>query len=265
MFDVKVEAGNVLPYRLALCGGWIDQPFISAQDPSPPGSMTVVSIEPDHMFMDMAGMATSTRKAAARIWGPSLPDRSPFELVRELYAEENRGKDEPSGAQDMVGICYPGITRMDFDASVGGGIFPAMVESTEDEAAIEWIERILKIVPVAPRPKGYSPLGEKRIDPAWVRRLGASGRDCYDAILARDLAALQKSMHECMSAWEKLLPHTLRHPLLSVDLVALLDQYRLRYGGAMYSGCGGGYLFVATNEDVPGSFGFRVRRSRRKP
>jgi hypothetical protein len=260
--DIADVIGGI-PYRLALCGGWIDQPFISSLDPSPPGSMTVVSIEPDNRFMDMAGMATSTRKVAARIWGRRLPNRPPAELVRELYAEENRGKAEPSGAQDMVGLCYPGITRMDFDASVDGGVFPSRVETSEDEAAIAWIERTIKILPVAPRPSGYSPLGETALEPSWVRRLGASGRDCYDAILARDLARLQDSMLECMLAWESLLPRTLRHPSLGVDLVALLEHYRERYGGAMYSGCGGGYLFVATDEGVPGSFGFRVRRSRR--
>ena len=208
-------------------------------------------------------MATSTRKVAARLWGARLPDRPPHELVRELYAAENEGKAEPSGAQDMVGLCYPGITRMDFDASVEGGVFPAAVESCEDEAVVAWLERTIRIVPVAPRPAGYSPLGEKHLDPAWVRRLGASGRDCYDAILARDLAGLRASMRECMLAWAALLPRTLRHQALTVDLSALLAHYRERYGGAMYSGCGGGYLFVATDEPVPGSMGFRVRRSGR--
>lgn len=253
-----------IPYRLALCGGWIDQPFISSLDPEPPGSMTVVAVEPDFRFMDMAGMATSTRKVAARLWGARLPDRPPAELVRELYAEENRGKAEPSGAQDMVGLCYPGVTRMDFDPAVDGGVFPCVVESREDPETLEWVERSIKIVPVASRPAGYSPLGVKRLEPSWVRRLGASGKDCFDAIVGRDLKGLQASMRECMLAWEALLPQTLRHPVVSVDLPGLLDFYRGRYGGAMYSGCGGGYLFVATQEEVPGSIGFRARTSERR-
>jgi len=261
MHNYLSEAIGGIPYRLALCGGWIDQPFVSARDPSPPGSMTVVAVEPDFRFMDCAGMATSTRKVAARLWGARLPDRSPAELVRELYAEENRGKGEPSGAQDMVGLVYPGVTRMDFDASVDGGVFPSAVESREDEEILAWLEKTIKILPVGPRPAGYSPLGIKNLKPDWVRRLGASGRDCFDSIMRRDLAGLQASMRECMLAWEALLPETLMHPLLSVDLIALLACYRDRYGGAMYSGCGGGYLFVATEQPVPGSFGFRVRRS----
>ena len=258
--DISGIIGGI-PYRLALCGGWIDQPFVSERNPSPPGSMTVVAVEPDFRFMDYAGMATSTRKVAARLWGDRLPARPPSELVRELYAEENRGKAEPSGSQDMVGLVYPGIVRMDFDAGSEGGVFPVRIESCEDPLVIAWLEKSIKILPVSQRPSGYNPLITKNLEPGWIRRLGASGRDCYDAICARDLAGLQGSMTECMLAWEALLPATLAHPLVQVDLLALLAHYRGEYGGAMYSGCGGGYLFIATDRPVPGSFGFRVRRS----
>ncbi len=249
-----------IPYRLALCGGWIDQPFVSERNPAPPGSMTVVAVEPDFRFMDYAGMATSTRKVAMRLWGDRLPDRRPAHLMRELYAAENRGKAEPSGSQDMVGLVFPGIVRMDFDASSEGGVFPLRIETCEDAGVVDWFERHIKIVPVAQRPSGYTPLVTKNLEPGWIRRLGESGRRCYDSIVARDLAGLQASMNECMLAWEALLPATLRHPLIQVDLVGLMARYRKEYGGAMYSGCGGGYLFVATDRSVPGSFGIRVRR-----
>ena len=262
--DIADAIGGI-PYRLALCGGWIDQPFVSERNPSPPGSMTVVAVEPEFRFMDYAGMATSTRKVAARLWGDRVPDRPPAELVRELYAEENRGKAEPSGSQDMVGLVYPGIVRMDFDASSEGGIFPVRIESCEDAGVVAWLEERVKILPVAQRPAGYNPLVSKNLEPGWIRRLGESGRACFDSIVARDLTGLQAAMTECMLAWEALLPATLRHPLVQVDLVGLMDYYREEYGGAMYSGCGGGYLFVAADRPVPGSIGFRVRTARRVP
>jgi hypothetical protein len=262
--DLTEVIGGI-PYRLALCGGWIDQPFVSERNPAPPGSMTVVAVEPDFRFMDYAGMATSTRKVAARLWGGGLPDRPPAELVRELYAEENRGKAEPSGSQDMVGLVYPGIVRMDFDAGSEGGVFPVRIESCGDAGVVDWLERHIRILPVCQRPIGYNPLVTKNLEPGWVRRLGESGRNCYDSIVARDLGGLQASMTECMLAWEALLPATLRHPLVQVDLVGLLEHYRGEYGGAMYSGCGGGYLFVATDRPVPGSLGFRVRRAGAAP
>ena len=68
------------------------------------------------------------------------------------------------------------------------------------------------MMPVAQRPPGYSPLGEKNLDPDWIARLSKSGKDCYDAILARDVKALGASMNLCMTCWEKILPNTVRHP-----------------------------------------------------
>ena len=50
-----------MPYRMAFAGGWIDQPFLSKHNPSPPGSMVVVAIEPTCQFMNRCGMGTSTR------------------------------------------------------------------------------------------------------------------------------------------------------------------------------------------------------------
>ena len=70
-----------------------------------------------------------------------------------------------------------------------------------------------------------------------------------------------RAWNECMRAWVALLPGTVRHKTITVDLEEILRCYQERYGGAMYSGCGGGYLFVATDRDVPGSFVIRVRTS----
>src|SRR5512143_201596 len=88
---------GAIPYRMALAGGWIDQPFVSRLNPSPPGSMVVVALRPRCGFMDRCGMGTSTRKIAMRIWNGFLPGGDPARRVRELYQAENEGKDEPSG------------------------------------------------------------------------------------------------------------------------------------------------------------------------
>src|SRR5450631_1352449 len=93
-----------IPNRLALAGGWIDQPFVSRHNPDPPGSMVVVSLEPTFRVMDRAGCASGTRAVAKELWKGRLPTRPPAELVRELYRAENRGKSQPSGSQDMIGL-----------------------------------------------------------------------------------------------------------------------------------------------------------------
>lgn len=256
--DITEVIGKI-PYRLALAGGWIDQPFVSRLNPSPPGSMVVVALEPTIRFMDRCGMGTSTRNVAMRLWNSKLPERDPAQLVRELYAVENKDKSEPSGSQDMAGIIYPGINRLDYDASFEGGYFPVHVESNNDPDLAAWLEEVIHILPVAQRPDGYSPLGIKNLDPDWIHRLGRSGRDCYQAILYKDLTGLGEAMNECMRCWEVILPHTVHHPALKVDLLELLTYYQDRYAGAMYSGCGGGYLFVVSDEPVPGATHAKIR------
>lgn len=256
--DLTALIGTI-PYRIALAGGWIDQPFVSQFNPSPPGSMVVVGVEPTMRFMDRCGMGTSTRRVAAQLWENQLPNRYPTDLIRELYETENQGKTEPSGSQDMIGIIYPGINRLDYDVAVEGGTFPAHIESCRDPDVARWLEQVLYLVPVLQRPAGYNPLETKNLDPGWIRRLGQSGKDCFAAIVAKDLTKLGVTMNECMDCWEAILPGTVRHSTISLDLMALLRAYQARYPGAMYSGCGGGYLYIVSEELVPGGFHIKVR------
>ena len=248
-----------LPYRIALAGGWIDQPFASKHNPSPPGSMVVVCVEPEFWFMERAGICIGTRKIALGLWKDGLPDRDTDELVQELYTAENEGKTEPSGSQDMIGLIYPGISRLDYDFTHRGGIFPRHIESNNDPEIASWLESVIHILPVAQRPEGYNPLETKNLEPEWIARLGQSGKACYDAIIARDVEALGASMNECMLCWQTILPGTVRHHTLQMDLMPLLKYYQTRYPGAMYSGCGGGYLYVASETPVPGAFHIKVR------
>jgi hypothetical protein len=251
-----------IPNRLQLAGGWIDQPFVSQHNPHPPGSMVVVQIEPDFRPMDRSGIASGTRAIAMKIWKGRLPDRPPEDLARELYEVENQGKTEPSGSQDMIGLVYPGVNRLDYDYRVHGGVFPSHIESCNSPKVARWLSKVLHLIPVEPRPDGYSPLGEKNLDPKWVARLGRSGQDCFDAIRRMDLKALGASLNLNMKCWGTLLPHVVRHPLLRLDLLPLLAAYQRQYVGAMYSGCGGGYLIVVSDQPVPGAFQVTVRTHR---
>ena len=165
-----------IPNRLALAGGWIDQPFVSRLNPRPPGSMVVVALEPTFRVMDRAGCASGTRAVAMKIVEGRLPNRPPEELVRELYDAENKGKAEPSGSQDMIGLVYPGINRLDYDFAANGGVFPSHIESLNHARVARWLERVLHVLPIEPRPDGYNPLGEKHLDPQWIARLGADGQ-----------------------------------------------------------------------------------------
>jgi hypothetical protein len=256
--DITEVIGKI-PYRMALAGGWIDQPFVSRHNPDPAGSMVVVALEPTFLYMDRSGMATSTRKIALKLWNGCLPDRPPSELVRELYAEENRGKAEPSGSQDMIGLIYPGVNRLDYAYDYEGGIFPQHIASNIDPGVARWLESVIHLLPIAQRPEGYGPLEIKNLDREWIRKLGQTGEDCFAAIEAQDIQGLGASMNACMRCWEAILPYTVRHPSITTDLMGILEYYQAHYDGAMYSGCGGGYLFVVSKEAVPGEIRVRVR------
>ncbi len=253
------ELLGFIPNRLQLAGGWIDQPFVSRHNPKPPGSMVVVQIEPDFRPMDRSGIASGTRAVAMKLWRGKLPKRPLAQLARELYAAENKGKTEPSGSQDMIGLVYPGMNRLDYDFNHEAGIFPAHIESCNHAKVARWLEKVLHLIPVEPRPEGYNPLGIQNLDPKWVARLGQSGRDCFDAIVKMDATALGASLNLNMKCWEMLLPHVVRHPSLRVELMPLLKAYQQQYPGAMYSGCGGGYLIVVSEKPVPGAFKINVR------
>jgi hypothetical protein len=115
------------------------------------------------------------------------------------------------------------------------------------------------MVPVTQRPDGYNPLLTRNLDPPWIRRLGRSGKDCFDAIRAMDIAGFGRSLSECMSCWQAILPATVHHPSITVDLAGILAYYQGISSGAMYSGCGGGYLYVASRDPVPGGMRVKVR------
>src|ERR1700722_3115408 len=155
------EIFGSIPNRLQLAGGWIDQPFISQHNPKPPGSMVVVQIEPTFRPMDRSGIASGTRVVAMKLWKGKFPNRPLDKLVRELYEAENKGKAEPSGSQDMIGLIYPGINRLDYDCSHEGGVFPVHVESCNRAKVASWLSKVLHLISVEPRPDGYGPLGVK--------------------------------------------------------------------------------------------------------
>src|SRR4030065_1590989 len=160
--------------------------------------------------------------------------------MRKLYAVENDGNPAPSGSQDMAGIIYPGISRLDYDFNFEGGYFPIHVESNNDPDVAKWLENVITMVPAGQRPEGYNPLEEKNLDPAWIQRLGQTGSDCFEAIKSKNIQALGTSMNECIICWQNILPNTVRHPTITIDLMEILAYYHKRYIGARYPGRGGG-------------------------
>ena len=115
---------GAIPYRMAFAGGWIDQPFVSRLNPVRPARWSWWRWSPPS-----ASWTAPAWRPARATWPcgsgtAGCRSGDPAELVRELYAEENRGKPEPSGSQDMIGLIYPGVNRLDFDVAHEGGSLP---------------------------------------------------------------------------------------------------------------------------------------------
>jgi len=236
-----------LPYRICMAGGWMDQPFVSKYHP---GSVVVVNIHADREFNLRSGMATSSRNVWKRIQPYRIFEDDPVELARLLFGYENPpGTRYVSGSQDHLGLTLPGANRLWYD----GQYWPEKIDSTVDESTCQWLEQSICMVPLFERPDGYDPLIQQNITVEGVKRLGRAGDECWEAILEHDIRKLGHALTETHRAWAQILPLT-----TNPEIEAEMDKYPCH--GRVTSGCGGGYIVMATQDDIPEGFRVRVRR-----
>jgi hypothetical protein len=248
----------VHPYRLALAGGWGDHNCVNFLGD---GYVVVVQIEPTVTFHDRCGICSSTREILVKKYPKGIPphiDR--YQLAADLYYWENERKVPIGGSQDAYGSVYPGFNLLHYDFRHHNGVLPKNVTSIVSQRTAKWFERNLWIVEcVGPRPEGYNPFDAGRFaTQKIVNQLGQSGQDCFSAIKDRDVSALGASFNLCSSAWRKMLPAVFEHPTITVPVMKQLRYYQRNYAGAMPSGCGVGYIFVASSEPVEGGFQIKV-------
>lgn len=236
-----------MPYRLCLAGGWLDQPWMSRLAPGP---VVVVQIEPQGEFVERAGLATSTRFTALNLWGDDLGDQDPEQLARILFAYENQpGSLYVSGSQDALGLMLPGVNKLNY----AGAHWPESIDSERSAETAEWLSSVIKLVPVGPRTDGYDPLVEQNLTAPAVSRLAAAGERAWQGVIDHDIEMLGTGLNETVQAWRELLPNT-----VSDELAQIRSEYE-DHAGSCFSGCGGGYLMVVTESDLPEALGVRVR------
>jgi len=241
------HSSSALPYRICLAGGWIDQPWVSEYHA---GSVVVVAIHPTREFNLRSGMATSTRNVWKNLQQYDLFPDDPEELARLLFGYENPpGTKYVSGSQDHLGLTLPGVNRLWYD----GAYWPERIDSTVDDGVCDWLERSLCLVELFARPDGYDPLLKQNMTVEGVKRLGEAGTACWEAILAKDIRRLGEALTATHNGWAEILPLT-----TSEEIEAELDKYPCH--GRITSGCGGGYIVMATEEEIPGGFRIKVRR-----
>lgn len=253
-----IEKASQLPYRLALAGGWGDHNFVNFLGD---GYVVVVQIKPSVGFQDRCGICSSTRKILLRKYPNGIPDGiDRYAVATDLYYWENARKVPIGGSQDAWGSVYPGFNLLHYDFRYHNGVLPKTVTSIKDRRTALWFEHNFWIVPcVGPRPEGYNPFdGGRFATQRVVNQLGESGQNCFAAIQSRDVSALGASFNQCSRAWRKMLPAIFEHPTIKVPVMKRLSYYQRKYAGAMPSGCGVGYIYVASSEPVEGGFQVNV-------
>jgi cytidyltransferase-like protein len=237
------------PYRICIAGGWVDQPWVSEIHP---GSVVVAQLWPDIEFNDRSGMATSSRKIAVELWDGKMPGGDPVRNARLLFGAENPPDCKyVSGSQDQIGLLVPGINRLYYD----GGFWPERIDNCIDPSVCEWLSRVLNLIPVDPRPSGFDPIAIKNLDKESVKELGDAGNLCWESILKKDVVGLGMSMTRTLLAWRKILPNTVPDWVMkNMD-----EKYFPSFPGAITSGSGGGYIVVASENEVEGAVKVRVK------
>lgn len=240
---------HAFPWRICLAGGWLDQPWVSKVHS---GCVVVVNIEAHDQFSMRSGLATSTRSLGMELWDTLNGGRPPRGLSRERLARILFNVENPidceyvSGSQDALGLMLPGVNRLNYD----GGYWPSSIEACGDDDCLRWLERVLWLVPLAPRPPGYDPLTRKNVAAEIVAKLAAASSKAWEAVLSRDAPRLGHALRSTLAAWEELLPDS-----VPADVLALAKPYDA-FHGYHFSGAGGGFLLVVADPGahVPGGF-----------
>jgi len=241
----------LIPYRIDLAGGWMDQPFVSKYHP---GSVLTISIEPDYEFNDRSGMSTSTRKKAIEIWQTNIPKDDLEKLAKTLFCFENPpGKVEISGSQDALGIVLPGLNKLDYDDN----FWPYSITSVYDEEILKWIENHLYMVALSPRRNAYNVLNGTDITRAKVKNLADAADQCWKAILNKDIRAFGSAFSASFEAQIAMFPN-----MVDEGILETLEQQKGDAVGWKLSGAGGGgyLIFVVENPEKARGIKIRIRR-----
>jgi len=239
----------VVPYRLDLAGGWLDQPWVSEHAPGP---VIGISLEPDDRYERRSGMASSTRHSAMAIWGPRLPVEDREKLAKLLFAFENPpGTKNVAGSQDAIAVVYPGLTKMDYHAAY----WPERITSCLDPDVLDFIESHLYLRFMRTRPGQFEVLDETHVTAEAAKRLGDAAERLWAAALSKDARRFGRAMTDSLDAQCAMFP--LMRP---ADVAAELDAYKDVALGHKISGAGGGgYAVFFSETPIPDAIRPKIR------
>ncbi|MEI6950057.1 adenylyltransferase/cytidyltransferase family protein [Paraflavisolibacter sp. H34] len=240
----------LIPFRIDLAGGWLDQPFVSQHHPGP---VLTISLEPTLEFNHRSGMASSTRNKAIELWRHAIPSGDRQKLAKILFTYENPpGTKEVAGSQDALGIVLPGLNRLDYN----GHYWPEAITSVDDNDLLDWLEDHLYLVMLGPRVSDYSVLEATRVSAEGARRLAQAADNCWNALLQKDAAAVGRYFTESFEAQVAMFPH-----MVTPEIRQHIQLYAADTLGWKLSGAGGGgYLIFISEKPVKDAIRVKIRR-----
>ncbi|TAF44999.1 MAG: cytidyltransferase [Sphingobacteriales bacterium] len=244
----------LIPFRIDLAGGWLDQPYVSKHHP---GSVLTISIEPTLEFNNRSGMSSSTRKKAIELWRTEIPLGDREKLAKILFTYENPpGTVEIAGSQDALGIVMPGVNKYDYE----GDYWPTKIQANHNEDILAWLENHLYLITLGPRNSSYSVLDNTHISQAGAKALSLAADNCWDAIINKDIKAFGAAFTASFEAQIAMFPN-----MVYQDIFDLIDTYKSQALGWKLSGAGGGgYLILVAEKPIANAIKIKIRRKDRQ-
>ena len=147
---------------------------------------------------------------------------------------------------------YPGLAKAYYE----GKYWPSHIESVQDEAVLQFIEKSFYLVPLGPRHSGYSVLSNTHITADGAHALSDAAESCWDAILSKDIARFGKSFHDSFEAQIAMFPN-----MVNPMVFDLINHYKDSALGWKLSGAGGGgYLILIADKPIEHALQILVRR-----
>jgi cytidyltransferase-like protein len=240
-----------MPFRIDLCGGWLDQPFVGQLAPGP---VLTISIEPTIEFNDRSGMSSSTRRRAIELWHSDIPAGNREKLAKILFSYENPpGTKIVAGSQDALGIVLPGLNRIDYS----GGYWPDTIASIYDEDVLSWIEQHLYLLTLEPRAGTYNVLLNTHISLDRAKALADAAKDCWDAVRSKNVKDFGDCVRRGFEAQIDMFPN-----MVDEYIFKAINKYKDHATGWKLSGAGGGgYIIFVSERPIEGAFQIKIRRN----
>ncbi|MFZ4413686.1 MAG: adenylyltransferase/cytidyltransferase family protein [Bacteroidales bacterium] len=242
----------LIPYRIDLAGGWLDQPYVSKFHPGP---VITISIEPDYDFNDRSGMSTSTRKKAIELWQTDIPEGNKEKLANILFCFENPpGSAYISGSQDAIGICLPGLNYLWYAKET---YWPSEIIKENTTAILSWLEERIYLLALQPRETGLSVTDDTDITHSKATALAIAADELWAAVLKQDANEVGKAMTASFKAQIAMFPH-----MMNSNVAEAISEIPKTVLGYKLSGAGGGgYLVLFSEVEIPNALKIRIRRN----